>query len=288
MDNRGPFKKVVAWLEEKYKIKGIQISAYNSRVNGKIKRLHWDVRQALWKACGSKTHKWYWCFVLVMWADRIIIRKRLGCSPYFITIGAHPTLPLGIVEATWLVDFPNRKLSTTELVGYRARALAKYKDHIESIRQRVSVQKLENLCCYKREHCFKIKAYDFKPGSLVLVQNTAVEMSLDRKMKPRYLGPIVVITRNKGCVYIVAEMDGLVWHEKVGAFRLVPYFVRHKINLPGGIEEFVNVAKKTLDELRDSDETDKSQPDIWFEHIKHTPLDDGNMYLDEDIDPENE
>jgi len=104
-------------------------------------------------------------------------------------------------------------------------------------------------------------------------------MSLDRKMKPCYLGPMVVITRNKGGVYIVAEMDGSVWHEKVGAFRLVLYFARHKIYLPRGIEEFVDIAKKTLDELKESDDTEKSQPDIWFENVRHIPLDKNKTHL---------
>ena len=183
-DNGGPFKKALAWLEDKYGIKGIQISAYNSRANGKIECPHWDVRQALWKACSGEVHKWYWYFVLVMWADRITVRKRLGCSPYFITTGSHPTLPLDIVEATWLVDLPNGKLSTADLLGYRARALAKHKDHIEDIRRKVSDQKLANLRRYEKEHQYKIKAYNFKPGALVLVRNTAIETSLDKKMKP--------------------------------------------------------------------------------------------------------
>jgi len=39
-DNGGPFKKALAWLEEKYGIRGIQISAYNSRANGKVERPH--------------------------------------------------------------------------------------------------------------------------------------------------------------------------------------------------------------------------------------------------------
>ena len=217
-----------------------------------------------------------------MWADRITVRKRLGCSPYFITTGAHPTLPLDIVEATWLVDLPNGKLSTADLIGYRARALAKHKDHVENIRKRVSKKKLDDLRRYEREHHHKIKAYDFKPGSLVLVRNTAVEMSLDKKMKPRYLGPMVVVTRNRGGAYIVAELDGSVWHEKIGAFRLVPYFARHEIDLPGGIEAFVDIAKKTIDDLKESNETDKSQPDIWFEHIRHVPQESDGTHLDDD------
>ena len=110
-----------------------------------------------------------------MWADRITVRKRLGCSLYFITTGSHPTLPLDIVEATWLVDLPSGKLSTADLLGYQARVLAKHKDHIEDIRQKVSDQKLANLHQYEKEHQYKIKAYNFKPGALMLVQNTAIE-----------------------------------------------------------------------------------------------------------------
>jgi len=40
MDNGGPFKKALAWLEDKYGITGIQILAYNSHTNGKIKQPH--------------------------------------------------------------------------------------------------------------------------------------------------------------------------------------------------------------------------------------------------------
>ena len=53
-DNGGQFTKVTRWLEEKYGIRGITISAYNSRANGRIERPHWDVRQALYKAAGDK------------------------------------------------------------------------------------------------------------------------------------------------------------------------------------------------------------------------------------------
>jgi hypothetical protein len=35
-DNASQYKAAVAWLEQKYGIKGIQVSAYNSRANGVI------------------------------------------------------------------------------------------------------------------------------------------------------------------------------------------------------------------------------------------------------------
>jgi len=53
------FKKVVKWIEKKYGIKGVTISPYNSQANGAVERLHWDLRQMLFKATGGEVKKWY-------------------------------------------------------------------------------------------------------------------------------------------------------------------------------------------------------------------------------------
>ena len=58
--NASSYWAAVAWLEEKYGIKGIKISLYNSRANGKIERRHWDICQMLTKATGGDIVKWFW------------------------------------------------------------------------------------------------------------------------------------------------------------------------------------------------------------------------------------
>ena len=82
----------------------------------------------LYKATSRNLSKWYWFFHHVMWADRISIRKGLGCSQFFMVTGAHPILPLDIQEATWLVELPDKVLTRAELIGYRAQALAKHRN----------------------------------------------------------------------------------------------------------------------------------------------------------------
>ena len=65
--------------------------------------------------------------------------------------GAHPTLPLDIQEATWLVELPGRPLSTAELVGFRARALAKHRQHVAEMRAKIDKGKQEWLVRYERK-----------------------------------------------------------------------------------------------------------------------------------------
>jgi len=136
----------------------------------------------LYKATGANnTSKWYWFLHAVLWADRTSIRKRMGCSPYFMLTGAHPVLPLDLMEATWLVEPPVGIISEEELIGMRARALVKHKVHVEEMRQRVDESKLKRMAEYEEKFKAIIKDYKFEPGDLVLLRNMAVETLSIRK-----------------------------------------------------------------------------------------------------------
>jgi hypothetical protein len=144
-DNGTPFLKAIKYIEERYGIKGIQIAPYRSQANGKIERPHWDVRQALFKAANGVQSRWSYYVPEVMWADRITVRKRLGCSPFFALTGAHPVLPFDIMQATWLMQIPGHVLSTTELIGLRARALALHSDRVKEIMELIDEKKQKDM-----------------------------------------------------------------------------------------------------------------------------------------------
>ena len=85
------------------------------------------------------------------------------------------------------------------------------------------------------------------------MRNTKIEKSLNRKMRPRYLGPLIVLSRNKGGAYIVCELDGTVYHRPIAAFRLIPYFARKEIDFP---ESAIDIDTRRLRELESSEDAD--------------------------------
>jgi hypothetical protein len=67
--------------------------------------------------------------------------------------------------------------------------------------------------------------------------NTRIEKSLNRKMRARYSGPLIVLSKNKGGTYILCELDGSALQNPVAGFRVIPYFARKRIELPEGLQD---------------------------------------------------
>lgn len=274
-DNGAPFVKAIEYLGRRYHIRHIRISGYNSRANGLIERPHFDVRQALFKSADGEASKWSLVAYSVFWADRITVRRRMGCSPYFAVTGTHPLLPFDIAEATYLLPPPTSIMSTSDLIARRAIALQKRRQHLSDLHSKVYEARLKAAVRFEKEHAKTIRDYDFKLGDLVLVRNTAIEKALNRKMRARYLGPVIVISRNKGGAYILSELDGSLFDRPVAAFRVVPYFARKHIELPP-LDRLLDVSSSRLREMEQSNVAD---PDDDFEASLESDLPDA---LEED------
>src|SRR6267154_6311142 len=186
----------------------------------------------------------------------------MGCSPYFAVTGTHPIHPLNIAEATYLVPPPDLPLSMTDLIVARAIALQKRKSHLSTLRSKVMTARIQAAVHFEREHSATIRDFNFQSGDLILVRNTAIEKSLNRKMRARYLGPLVVVSRNKGGAYIICELDGSVFDRPVAAFRVIPYFACTKIAIPD-LSDFLDISTERLRDMEraqsNGDDDDKER-----------------------------
>ena len=139
--NNGPaFLKALAYLEKHYHIKHIRILGYNSHANGLVEQLHFEVREAIFKACDGEESKWSGVAYSIFWAERVTIRHRMGCSPYFAATGTHSLLPIDIAEANYLLPPPNSILSSTNLISQCAITISLHNSRKRSMRQESVLQ----------------------------------------------------------------------------------------------------------------------------------------------------
>ncbi len=111
-------------------------------------------------------------------------------------------------------------------------------------------------------------------------------------MRRRWEGPFIVITRKAGGAYILADMSGKVYKDKIAAFRVIPYFARRHIQVPENITEILDQNKEDLDALAnapDNEEADKLERLVYNENDRDPQIidwdDDEERWWDDDIWP---
>jgi len=231
-DNGGPYVAALDWLAERYGIHHIRVSGYNSQANGIVESQHFKFREALIKTCEGAEDQWRLVFPQVLWAERITVRRSTGLSPYYMVHGTQPLLPFDVTESTFLSPPQDYGMSTEDLIALRAKQLAKRPEELQAMQLRVTEVRRRHVERFEELHRSRITDFNFERGALVLVRNSRVEESLNRKTKPRYNGPVVVVRKTKGMSYIVSELDGTIFKLRVAGFRLIPYLARTKTKSP--------------------------------------------------------
>jgi len=80
-DNGAAFMAALEVLADRYGIRHIQISAYNSRANGVVERQHRTIRESLVKGLRRQHSKVASLAPHAFWADRVTTRRSTATSP---------------------------------------------------------------------------------------------------------------------------------------------------------------------------------------------------------------
>jgi hypothetical protein len=113
----------------------------------------------------------------------------MRCSPYFAITGAHPILPFDIAEATYLQPPPTSVMSMTNLISRRAITLQKCSADVNALYSKVYQAQLKAARRFEQQHLHTLKDFDFQHGSLVLMRDTQIEKSLNKRCVQDILGP---------------------------------------------------------------------------------------------------
>jgi len=231
-DNGPETKGATEELLRRYGINHIRISPYNSPANGVVERGHFTIREAIVKACDGNISKWPNLVHHAFFADRVTVRKATGFSPYFLLYGTDPMFPLDLFEATYLTPGIEDIKTTSDLLALRICQLQKHSLHEEQAAKKLLKTRQMHRDAFIKKFANRLSHVSFKEGDLVLIRNSRVEQELDRKSKPRYLGPYKVVRQTKGGSYVVAELDGAISKRGIAAFHLIAYQPRPGVPLP--------------------------------------------------------
>lgn len=226
-------------LTRRYGIPHIKISPYNAKANGVVERGHFIIREAIVKSCENQINKWPEKVQAAFFADRVTTSRSTGFSPFYLLHGVHPVMPFDLTEATFLVQGFHANMKSEDLLALRIRQLEKHEQDIKQAAQELTKRRFKSKADFEKRYRFRLRAQNFDPGQLVLVRNTQVEKELDRKTKPRYQGPYVVVRRTKGGSYVLREptREQILLRQGIAAFRLLPYIARDEETLRRILEE---------------------------------------------------
>ncbi len=253
-DNGPEVQGAFSELMDKYGIPHIQISAYNSKANGVVERGHFIIREAIVKTCNGKVSQWPDKVQLAFFTDRVTISRSTGYSPFYLLHGSDPVLPFDLTEATFLVVGFQDQMEDSDLLALRIRQLEKRDQDLQSAAQRLTQSRMRSKEQFEKRYAKRITHRIYQEGDWVLIRNSAVEKELDRKTKPRYLGPYVIVRRTKGGSYVIRELSGAISRRGIAAFRIIPYIVREGIPALETLQDVYSEEENSAEGLADEDD----------------------------------
>ena len=258
----GAFKELL----KRYRIPQTQISPYNKQANGVVERGHFTIRESLMKVCGDKPETWAPQVPLAFFADKVSTSRVTGCTPFYILHGVNPVLPFDLTEATFMIQGYQKGLSSSDLLALRIRHLQKRPEDLEKAAQALVKARFRSKAQFERRFMRRLKRAPLKVGDLVLIRNTRIEQEMNRKHKPRYLGPYILREQRSSGTWAVNELDGTPSRSAIAGFRILPYIARN----PQALKELAERQEEDSESESDSDSEEeeeapkqKDQPDTW-------------------------
>ncbi len=255
-DNGPEIKKAFEALLKRLGIPQIRITPYNHHANGVVERGHFILREAIVKSCKGDFSQWPNKLAEAVFADRVTISRVTGFSPYQLLHATEPLLPLDLVEATFLVENIRSGISTSDLLALRMRQIQKHPQDVERAAKILKKARFASKAQFEQRFLRRLSRDEYQTGELVLVRNSGIELSHNRKHQPRYIGPYEVDQKASEKSYTLKDLDGSPFQHRIGTFRLLPYISRRHQFMQSSENKAPSESSGTESEDSDSDDSD--------------------------------
>lgn len=254
----------MAELTRRYGIKRVVVSAYHPQANGMIEREHKPIVNALSKMSDRGSTNWVRNLPAVLWADWSTMRTSTGLTPYYISCGNEPVLPIELEIPTWKILSWDNVHTINDLLAIRARQLQRRDEDLEETVLYLQRMRIEG----KERHDEKHGIWEeLAIGSIVLLHNTRCEKNMSQKLAFKWLGPYRIYNAVEGKeTYMLEKLDGSHLAGTLVGDRLKKFHSRQQLRLDG-TPDLVQEVMPTLEDFLATDDGNLSNvPDNFADH----------------------
>ncbi|KAL2630446.1 hypothetical protein R1flu_015132 [Riccia fluitans] len=214
---------------DRYGVKLKLTTSYNLEGNGKSKKGHPPIVQALVKACKGKPKQWLQLLPFPLWADRTTYSTITWYMSTELMLGQKPIMPMKDETPTWTTIPWEDGISREELLEFQIRQLERRPEDVEIALERLQATRIRNKERFDKTHRLWLKP--IHEGDWVLVYDSSLENqhSTEKKFVRRWFGPYVVVTVHENATYFLRELDGIPLKVPIACKR-VKYFKRRITN----------------------------------------------------------
>jgi hypothetical protein len=151
-----------------------------------------------------------------------------GFTPYYLLYGRSPLLAYDIADRTWDTLDWHTVQSTADLIGMRARQIARRDRHlVQGLAQQKALRK-RAVDEFNEKHRTQLSTGDFTLGTWVLAHETWLDTQVGNKGALRWTGPFIIHEKVRDKTYKLRELDGTVKRELYFATRLKIFYYRER------------------------------------------------------------
>ncbi|OMJ26655.1 hypothetical protein AYI69_g3938 [Smittium culicis] len=149
-------------------------------------------------------------------------KTTTGESPYKLIFGQESILPIEFKHATWIAVSWDDNMSTTDLLKARMRQMEAKEELVTIAADKVKKSRERNKIYFEKKH--KIRHNPLEEGYMVLLYDSTIGKSRERKLDNRWNGPYIVTKSLGNGSYYLRELDGTRKRGSVAGNRLKRFY----------------------------------------------------------------